>query len=168
MALTQRGTSDGVIVAGTLGVSVNNTTTETQLMSYNVQGGTMGDYKAIEGELRGRLTTPLISVPSATARLKFGGQTLAVLNALTASINLTNELMILWFRITNDAYNVQDVESRILQPAIGTPFSLSRSFATDAWSVDTSSDQTLSMTWQFGALNLGATFIADRFTMEMR
>ena len=168
MALTTRNTSDGFIVAGSVGTTVNNTTVETTLAQYTIQGGTLGDLKSIEFSLRCRLTTPLLSVPSGALRLKFGGSTLIIFSGLGLNVSLTNQPFKLWGRITNDTPSSQDVDTAVMQPAVGTPFSLSSTFVAGAWSVDTTVDQVLSWTWQFGALNLASSLVCDRLHMEVK
>lgn len=162
MALITRGTSDGYIIQGAPAVTVDSST-ETTLVSANIQGGTMGDYKCLEFLLRGRITTPLLLAPTGTLRVKLGSTTFTALNGLSLTIALTTQSFLLTGRITNNLPNVQDVgvEARQLTAAL--------QMNATAWAVDTTVDQTFALSWQFGALNLGiSTLIADWFSLEVK
>lgn len=162
MALITRGTSDGYIMQGATAVTVSSST-ETSIASATIQASSMGENKALEFSLRGRLTTPLLAAPNGTLRLKFGSTTLVVLNQLALTLNLSAQRWAISGRITNTATNAQDVgvECR------GLPAGFTANSA--AWAVDTTADRLLDLTWEFGALNLGASsLVSDWFWLEVK
>ncbi len=140
--------------------TVSNTTSETTVFSQVIPAGKMGTSKKLSLDLLSTLTTPAISIPTITVRIKLGSSTLVVVNAIGLAISQTNSPFTIAGVIRNrDASNVQIAYAHITQSASNLPMLLANSSAVYAdWAVDTTVDQTLSVTVQFGGLSAGTIF----------
>jgi len=169
MPKLRRETGRGFAVTELAGVSLNNSLSETTLFSQVIEAGKMGTVKELGFEFFCMLTTPALSLPSLTIRLKFGGNTLTVANSLGIAASQSNEPFIVRGKIVNKASNSQVAYACIEQGAASLPLVLgvASSFKGAKWSVDTSQDQTLSLTGQFSLLSGGTTLTLENATIDL-
>jgi len=169
MAKLQRETGRGFAVTELSGSTVTNTTAETNLFTQVIPAGKMGAVKELSFELLCMLTTPLLSLPTLTLRLKYGASVLTVSSGTALAVSQTNEPFILKGKIVNKSVNSQVVYARIEQSTASAPLVLgvSSSFKAAKWAIDTSADQTFSLTSQFSLLSGTTSISVENVTIEL-
>lgn len=128
-------------------------TTETALFSDTIPAGKLGTFKLLNFSFIAHLSTPALSLPSLTLKLKFGSTaaTTIVNSLLAASISDKPILIsgtIANLGVTNSQYifiNVTNYSNTAIFGALGSSFVVSDG----TWVVDTTVDQVLSITGQF-------------------
>jgi len=158
MSLVLTDTSRGLRLRQSAGSAITNTTAETSLISATLPAGIMGLARALEFVCVATITTPLVSIPTLTIRVKFGGSTLTVAAGLSLVASLTNAPILLSGSIANiDATNVQYVYCEVRQSGglVSQPISIANgSFIQQAaFAEDTTAAVTFSITAQFGGLS---------------
>jgi hypothetical protein len=149
----------GFALVESAGSTLTNSTTETVLFAANIPAGKMGTSKILKFEFSLHLTSPALSVPTITLKLKLGATfAITLANAALLSASLSNKPILIKGKIANmNSTSSQYVQVEIMNNSAGTNIlsSLGSSFVvTDATAaVDTTVDQTLALTAQFGALS---------------
>lgn len=162
-------TGRGFSVTDSAAVAVSNTTSETTIFSQVVPGGKMGAIKRLRFSAFCMITTPALSLPSLTVRLKFGGSTITVANGISLAINLNNEPFMIRGEIINKSATSQIAWARIEQGANSLPLLLgiASSFKGAKWTEDSSTDKTFSLTAQFSLLSGGTSLSAEHVDIEL-
>lgn len=147
------------------GSTLLNTTAETTLFSTVIPAGKLGSAKILDFKICFHISTPTLSIPTLTLKLKLGSASLTLSSTANLSANLTDKPLIVEAEISNlGVANSQFVLAKVFNNSAGLILSgLSSAFsATDGtWAVDTTVDQTLSVTGQFGALS-GTTTVTPK------
>lgn len=156
----KRETSRGFSSTSAITQTVNNSSSEVTVFSQVVPANKMGTSKKLTLSLLGTLTTPAISIPTFTVKIKLGSSVLTIFSGLTLAASQNNTPFVIDGIIRNkDAANAQIVYAKATQYAANLPMLLANATAVYSdWTVDTTVDQTLSVTIQFGALSAGTTF----------
>jgi hypothetical protein len=139
---------------------VTNNNSEVTVFSQVIPAGKMGSSKKLSLSLLATLTTPLLSIPSITVRVKLGNAVLTVINNVGLVASQNNAPFTLDATIRNkDDPAIQIAYAKMIQNASNGTLLNSNATATYAdWTVDTTVDQTLSVTVQFGALSSNTNF----------
>jgi len=167
MALvTRRETSRGFSLTETGGNTLTNSTVETSLFSYVIPAGKMGTSKILKFEIICHITTPALSIPSLTIKIKLGAAVLTIVSTATLGAAIADKPIKIEGTIANlSATNAQFVYAQLTSASgSGLIFSLlsASTVVTDAaWTVDTTLDQTFAVTGQFGGLS-GTTSITPK------
>lgn len=150
-------TGRGLSLIDTPDVTVNNSTSEITVFSTVIPAKRMSTNKAMNFKLICNITTALSLVPNLTIRIKFGSSTLNVMNASVLSVGLSNvPITITGMVVNKDSSSAQFIYGETQQNNVAA-----RNASAD-WTVDTSTNQTFSVTAQFGGLSLG-TSITSKF-----
>ena len=162
-------------------VPVSNTVTETNLYSATIDAATLSTYKAIEIDIVGELTVNAAG-SNPIVRLKYGGTTLLE-QAFGADISSSATARA--FRVhaklyaTSASAQVAYMETLWGSPdsaAIGVGATSNPADATMVWGVannigtgaiDSTLDQTLAITWQWGAANAAITLTTRHCHVEL-
>jgi hypothetical protein len=150
--ITRLQTSSSAIRAASSMSSVTNTTVETTVYGDTIKAGQMATYKEVNLELMFSMTT-ILTPPTMTVRVKFGGQTLVVVNGLTTNINVTNGVFRIYVKISNKGSAASQYAYGLVQQHLTAgPLSLTSPIydSQGDWTVDTSVDQPISITVQMG------------------
>lgn len=161
MAKIQRETSRGFSVGEYSASTLTNSSSETTLFSQNIVAGRMGTNK--------ELVFGLLP-PSITVKIKFGSATLTVLNGQSLATSLASaKPFIIEGMVCNNSVSTQFIYAKISQASNTLPLLLSASSGMDSadWTIDTSSDQTFSITAQFATANNAATLTFKHASVEL-
>lgn len=155
-------------IVQTIDHSVSTTTitgnTETTIYTYSVPGGTLLTSNCLRVSMRGHITTALATPGTATVRVKYGATTFTVVNATNLTPAATNVLMALDFLFTAaGATNSQKIHSIFNDNTGVTAITSIAHYNTS--SVDSTTAQTLAITWQFSATT--NTFMCDSTFTEV-
>lgn len=152
MALVTRANGSQVLVSNYAAQTLSNTTVETTVFTMTVPANMLETDKGLRVEYYGSLTT-LLTPPTVTVKVKFGGMTLTAVNgvALLAS-GTAKPFSIEVFLANRGATNSQYCLARVTNPgAQGLLIGLAVTEQVDGTgAVDTTAAQTLSITVQFG------------------
>jgi len=159
----------GYAVMETGGNTISNTINKSPLFTTVIPGGKMGSNKILKLELTCQLTTPALSIPSLALRLEFGSASVVLATGLI-SANLTDRPLLIEAKIANQGNSNQYVTVKVLNNSGLLIFAgLSSSFLiTDtSWTVDTTVDQTLAVTAQFGGLSTTTSIITKLVELNL-
>lgn len=154
----------GSRVSFTPSVTINNSTVETTLFSETIPANSLVQGKYYPFRIDVAITTPLVNLATLTFRIKYGGQTVAVINGAGLTIGLTQSspVTISGFLVSR-GMNSQFLPITVNQ-SMGNVISLTTSNATarSTMTVDASVNQTFSITAQFGGIGGGnCTLVTD-------
>lgn len=146
------------------------TNPETTIYSRAIEAGKMGTSKEMSFNIFCNLTTGAVAAPTLTLKVKLGTGTLTIMNALSLGLGAAS----VPFRIEGAVINTsnsaaQYVWARLHTPSSTVPISLSAGAAymnTD-WTVDTSVNQTFSVTAQFGGLIAGTSLATKYIKIDL-
>jgi len=150
-------TPTGAVVSFAPNVTLaNNTGTETSLMGAvkdTIQANTLVPFRPYRFELNCILTTPALSLPTLTLRVKMGSNTIAMVNATTISAGQTNAGVRIRGTIIATSMTTQIALTEIIQPN-GNVIPLTNSNANfyTSLTTDMTVPQTLDITAQWGGL----------------
>ena len=169
MAKIPQETGRGFTVTDSAAIAVNNVTTETSLFNQTISASKMGSSKTLTFSAFCMLTTPALSLPALTVRLKFGSSTLLITSGLSLAASMVNEPFMIRGQIINKSSSSQIVWARIEQGANSIPLLLgiSSAFKGAKWTEDTTVDKTFSLTAQFSLLSSGTTLSAEHVLVEL-
>lgn len=169
MAKIPQETGRGFNIAETTAVMLSNVTTETTLFSQTIPAGKMGAVKRQKFKAFCTLTTPLLSLPSLTIKIRFGSSIMTVTSGLGLGASLTSEPFMITGEIINKSVNSQVVWARIEQGAATIPLLLgiSSSFKGAKWTEDTTTDKTFSITGQFSLLSATTSLSVEHCDIEL-
>lgn len=167
--MPKRETSRGFASSQASTLTLSNSTTETTLFSQVIPAGSMGINKKLNLEALCTLTTPVVSIPTLTIRLKLGSAVLTVVSAVGLAVSQTNAPVVIEAKIRNkEASNAQILYAKVTQAGTSLPLLIENSKAVFAsWTVDTSVNQTLSITAQFGGLSAATSLTAQDIDIEL-
>jgi len=140
------------------GPAVTNTTTETNIFSTIIPAGKMGIAKVINFQLIVHITTPALTIPTISLKLKFGTGVLTIANVAILSASVTDKPMLISGKIanlgvTNSQYVMVEFTNSNGVSAILAGLANSFIVADTSFTIDTTVDQTLAVSAQFGALS---------------
>lgn len=149
MALQKRETGRGYSVADYTSATLSSSTVETTLFTQTIVAGSMGIAKELNFRIICTLTT-VLAPPTLTIKMKFGASTLTVMSGLTLSTSLTSSPFIIEGVIANVGSSTAQIVYAKLTQASSTIL-LAQPMAYADWTIDTTTDQTFSVTAQFGS-----------------
>lgn len=171
MATTKLESNRGFALIENSGNTINNSTTEVTLFSTTIKAGQMGTNKIARFEITCHVTTPTLSIPTLTIKLKLGTAVLTIASS-ALSANISDKPVIITGKVANiNATNAQYVSVRLDNSSAGNLiFSTlgASSIVSDAtWAVDTTVDQTLSVTGQFGGLSSTTSIVTKLVDLNL-
>lgn len=139
-------------------VSVSGTTSETVLLSDTIKGKTLSTYKSVKFKIYCSITS-LLTPPSVTVRVKYGANSVSIVNGLSINVSQTNKPFVIEGVLVNRGVtNSQYIYGTVQQHATLGPLALTSPIyqASGTISTDSETDQLFSITSQFGA-SIGTT-----------
>jgi hypothetical protein len=154
----------GTRISYTPSVSIVNSTVETTLFSDVIAANSLVPGKYYPFRVDVAVNTPLVNLATLTFRVKYGGQTIAVINGAGLTIGLTQATPITIIgNLVSRGTSSQFLPITVNQ-AMGNAISLTtgNTSARGLFTVDSSVDQTFTITAQFGGVGGNAcTLVAD-------
>lgn len=168
MAKVTRETARGFAVGESAAMNLTNSTAETSIFSQVIKGGVMGANKELSFSILCNLTTGLVP-PNITIKVKLGSGSLTIASALAIAISITSKPFIIEGKIVNKDSGSQLVYAKVTQYSNAIPIISSNGVALDSadWTIDTTQDQTFSVTAQFSALSSSSTLTFRNATIEL-
>lgn len=165
---TNRGFSSSLSTLTSLSSSLSSNP-ETVLFSEVIPAKKMGTGKKLRLEMLFTLSTAAISLPTLTVKIKLGSQTLTIANGLGLTASQTNAPFTVDARIRNkDDAGQQMAYARMAQNGNNLTLLIANSQAVYAdMTVDTTQDQNLQVTAQFGGLSSGNTLTLRDVDMDL-
>jgi len=134
----------------------NNTGTETSLLGAvkdTIQANTLVPYRPYRFELNCILTTPALSLPNLTLRIKMGANTIAMVNATTVSAGQTNAGVRIRGTVLATSLTTQVALTEIIQPNGNViPLTNTNAIFYTTLTTDMTVPQALDITAQWGGL----------------
>lgn len=156
----------GSRISTTPAASITNSTVETTLYSEVIPANSLVAGKYFTFRLDAAITTPLINLANLTIRIKYGGQTVAVVNGAGLTIGLqTLSPVTIMGSLVARTNNTQFLPVTVNQP-MGSVIALTTGTgnARGLMTVDATQAQTFSITAQFGGLGGGnCSLVTDWF-----
>jgi len=150
----------------------NVNTNEVNIFSGVMPAGRMSGNVELSFEAVCHITTPVISLPNLTLRLRFGSALLTIASGATLGANINDKPFIVKGRIMNLTDNSQFVIIELLTNsgvAILSALSSAVIVSDASWTVDTSAEQAISLTAQFSGIVIGTTTITPKLlTFELK
>lgn len=149
---------------------LTNSTTETILFTQTIAAGDMGLSKILSFKMVCILSTPLLSIPLLTLKIKYGSNTMTLASSIGLAVSLTSKPFIIEFEMQNqDVTTTQFAYGFIQQPSATLPMLLSTNDSMQAgnWTTDSASDQIFSVTAQFSALSSSTSLTPMMVKLEM-
>jgi len=147
----------GYIINESGASAISNTTAEMSLFSTTIPAFKMGNSKILKFELTCQLTTPALSIPTLTLKLRFGTFTLTLATSATISASLTEKPLLIEGKIMNLTTGTQYIVVKIFNNTSGVNIlsGLGRAIVVldSNCSIDTTVDQVFNITSQFGGLS---------------
>ena len=153
MAFRTRINATQQIMGDYVSQNLSNTTTETTVFSATIKAGQLALDRSVRVQYNGSITSLLLP-PTITVRVKFGGTTLTVLSGIALLASATAKPFSIDVFIANrGAANSQYLLATVTNPgaiALLTGLAVMEQASATA-AIDTTVDQTLSITVQFGS-----------------
>lgn len=152
----------GTRISTTPSVTITNSTTETTLFSDIIQANSLVPGKYYPFRIDLALTTPLVNLANVTIRVKYGSQTLTVINGAGLTIGMTSAVPVtITGYIVSRGMNSQFIPIVVSQ-GMGSAIVLSNTntIARGTMTVDSSVDQNFSITAQFGGVGANASILS--------
>ena len=153
-AQTKTFSPTGTRISFTPSASIVNSTTETTLFSDVITGNSLVQGKYYSFRVDVAITTPLVNLATLTIKVKYGGQTVAVINGAGLTIGLSQATpLTLTGVLVSRGTNNQFLPIMVNQ-AMGNAISLttSNTVARGLLTVNSAIDQSFSITAQFGGV----------------
>lgn len=150
------------------GITLTNLTTETVIMSDTVKANTMSTYKEVAFRVDCAVTSLLVT-PNVTVRIRFGSNVITLVSNAGITISQTNSPFVIEGTITNKgATNSQLVSAQITQnnSTLGLSLSSPINIVRGTMSVNTTVDNLLSVTVQFGSAVTGTSIVVDKWWIK--
>jgi|GEM_PF-3781732 len=142
-------------------------TGEIELCSKVIKGNTLGTSRSISYLFTFEISSGILLLPNLTFKIKYGGASLTIIDAAIVSASLTSRVVVVQGRLAGfGATNKQYIYGRMDQDVsiAGLPVAINGSTAIKhaKWTVDSSIDQTFSITVQ-PSLTMGSAVIYPTF-----
>lgn len=144
-------------------LTLTNTAVETTILNIPIKANTLANYKNVALSMYCHLSSGLVA-PNITIRIKYGTGVVTVLSGLSVNISQTNRPFTLEGIIANmGATGTQYCYGLAKQSVLTGPLPLSSPNydAYNIFSVDSTTDQNLTVTAQFSAAIPGTTLVVD-------
>ena len=169
MAINKLSTPNGIIWRIDSTISLSNTTTETVFVSPTIVGGAMTMFNELRYSFYFSLSTKAVVPGTVTIRLKYGTSTLTLGGGALALIGgVSNSPFVINGTISNKGTtSSQFFEGSLTQPSGGLTLAqpINQSFTEPA--IDTTADQTFSLTAQFSVADAGNILVLKRAKLEL-
>ncbi len=151
-------TATGVTVSNTPVTAVTNTAAVYTILQDTIKGKTLSTYKKVTFRAIISLTTSLAN-PTITFKVNYGAGSMTITSAVALSLSLTNTPIVIEGFITNTGTtNSQFMYASIRQGTTAAiPLSGNMNFVIGNSAVDSTADQLLTLTSQFGSALTGTT-----------
>lgn len=159
-------TPTGTRTSLTPAVTITNSTVETTLYSEVIPANTLVQGKYYQFRIDIAVSTPVVNIANLTIRVKYGSQTVSIINGAALGIGMSNLTPItISGYLVSRGLNNQFVPITVSQ-SMGNTISLTTSNANarGLMTVNAAQDQTFAVTAQFGGVGGGnCTLVADWF-----
>lgn len=155
--------ASGRVISLAPAITLSNTTTETDLISTVIPANSLSNYKRIKFKIYCSLTSALVT-PNLTVRIKFGSNSVTVINGLGVNISQTSKPFTIEGIIVNRGNTMsQYVYGEIKQNASIGPLALTSPTynANGIIATNTETDQTFSVTGQFSSTSATSSLTID-------
>lgn len=155
----------GYIINESGAAAISNTVSEMSLFSTTIPAYKMGDSKILKFELTCAITTPTLSIPTLTLKLRFGTFTMNITTTVTINASLTEKPILIEGKIMNITSSSQYIVVKVFNNSSGvnilSGLGSGLTVVDSTSAIDTNSDQVFSITSQFGGLS-GTTSITPK------
>lgn len=161
-------TSVGKTRSQSPGITLTNLTTESVILSDTIKANTMSTYKEVAFRVDCALTSLLVT-PNVTVRIRFGNQVITLLSNAGITISQNNSPFVIEGTITNKgATNSQLVSAQVTQnnATLGLSLSSPINIVRGTMAVDTTIDNLLTVTVQFGSAITGTSIVVDKWWIK--
>jgi len=166
MAVIKRETGRGFAATDSTASVFTAMTTEQTLFSHTIVGGYMSNNKELRFNILCALTSPMLSVPTITVKVKLGSSVINIMQGLTLATGQNNAPFLIEGVIANsNDPAIQTVFTKLTQAT--TAILSSQPMAYADWTVDTTVDQLFAITAQFGGISVATSLTYKHASVEL-